>query len=229
MKIRQHNNRGQTKLNWLDGRHSFSFGSYYDPEWMGFGPLRVINHDVVKGGAGFGMHPHENMEIITYILHGELEHRDSLGSRAVIKPGDAQLMSAGTGIQHSEMNASQTQSVELLQMWIMPCANGLKPSYQQQPLNADALDGGLALIASPDGKDSSLIIQQDAHVYASQLDAGQSLTFTPTKTAWLQVARGNITINDEAITTGDGVAIEAIESLTIQANASSEFILFDFA
>ncbi len=170
--VRKSAERGTTQIDWLDSRHTFSFGDYYDSRWMGFGPLRVINEDFVEPGMGFGMHPHRDMEIITYIVKGALEHKDSLGTGSVIRPGDVQRMTAGRGIRHSEFNPSATERVHLLQIWIEPSERGLQPSYEQKTIPDGERHNRLRLIASPDGRDGSVTIHQDADVYAALLDSG---------------------------------------------------------
>ncbi len=227
--VRKSAQRGTTKIDWLDSRHSFSFGDYYDPQHMGFGPLRVINEDFVQPGEGFGMHPHRDMEIITYIVSGALEHRDSLGTGSVIRPGDVQRMTAGTGIRHSEFNPSATESVHLLQIWILPEQKNLTPSYEQRAFSDEERRGQLRLIAARDGRNGAVTIHQDADVYASLLDSGQTVThdLADGRTAWLQLIKGEITLNGAKLTPGDGAAITDERSLKIAATEPSELLLFD--
>ncbi len=227
--LRKSAQRGTTKIDWLDSRHSFSFGDYYDPRHMGFGPLRVINEDFVQPGEGFGMHPHRDMEIITYIVSGALEHRDSLGTGSVIRPGDVQRMSAGTGIRHSEFNPSATESVHLLQIWIQPEQKNLTPSYEQRAFSDAERRGQLRLIAAHDGRNGAVTIHQDADVYACLLDSGQTVKhdLANGRTAWLQLIKGEITLNGANLTPGDGAAIADERSLKIVTTESSELLLFD--
>ncbi|WP_119390135.1 pirin family protein [Taklimakanibacter lacteus] len=226
---RKAKDRGHADFGWLDSHHSFSFGQYYDPEFMGFGALRVINDDRVAGGGGFDTHGHKDMEIVSYVLDGALAHRDSLGSGSVIRPGDVQLMSAGTGIRHSEFNASKTDPVHFLQIWIIPERQGLKPGYAEQHFpEADRL-GRFRLIASPDGRAGSLKIHQDAAIHAALLEAGADLAqpLDARRRYWLQVAKGALDVNGEAVMEGDGLAIVKEESLSLAAKSKSEILLFD--
>jgi redox-sensitive bicupin YhaK (pirin superfamily) len=228
--IRPAGARGHAQLDWLDSRHTFSFGDYYDPAHMGFRALRVINEDRVAPGTGFGTHPHRDMEIVTYILAGALQHRDSLGTGSVIRPGEIQRMSAGTGIQHSEINASQSEPVHLLQIWLLPERTGLPPGYEQRPL-PPATPGRLSLIGSRDGRDGSVTIHQDVDLYSGRLAAGQPVThaLAPGRSAWLQVARGDLTVNGQAVSAGDGVAIGGERSLELRCVDAAEILLFDLA
>ncbi len=229
--VRPSNQRGGDDYGWLNTRHTFSFDRYYDPMFMGFRSLRVINEDVVAPGEGFPTHPHRDMEIITYVLDGALEHKDSLGTGSVIRPGDGQRMSAGRGIRHSEMNASTSNPVHLLQIWIMPDQPGHEPSYEQKTFSDEEKRGRLRLIAGPDGKDGSVTIHQDARLYVSLLDAGQEVVHELGKGryAWLQVARGKIDLNGKTLRQGDGAAIEGEPKLTIKGVEDSEILLFDLA
>src|SRR4051812_14975635 len=204
--LRKSNERGHADHGWLDSYHSFSFADYHDPKHMGFASLRVINEDVVQPGKGFGTHGHRDMEIITYILAGALEHRDSMGNGSVIRPGDVQRMTAGTGVSHSEFNPSPTEPCHLLQIWIMPNARNLTPGYEQKFFADDERQGKLRLIASPAGEEGAVSINQDARVYASLLDAGQSLNHVidQNRSAWLQLARGSVAVNDAKLSAGDG-------------------------
>jgi redox-sensitive bicupin YhaK (pirin superfamily) len=220
--------RGKANFGWLDSRHTFSFGHYHDDAHMGFGPLRVINEDRVTPGAGFDTHGHRDMEILSYVLEGELAHKDSIGTGSVIRPGEVQRMSAGTGIQHSEFNPSPKSPVHFLQIWILPERDGLKPGYQQ---NAFPLDekGRLHLVASGDGRDGSLTINQDVDLYAGRLTAGDGVgaRLRNGRLGWLQVARGGVTLNGVALATGDGAAIEKEADLAIRAESDAEILLFD--
>jgi hypothetical protein len=227
--IRKAADRGHTKIDWLDSRHSFSFGDYYDPQHMAFGPLRVINDDRVA--PGFGAHPHRDMEIITYIVSGAVEHKDSLGTGSVIRPGDVQRMTAGSGIRHSEFNPSKTDPVHFLQIWIEPNQKNLTPSYEQRTLSETERLGGLRLIASQDGRDESVTIHQDADVYASLLESGQAVrhSIQGGRIVWLQLIRGSITLNGQQLQAGDGAAIEQEQRLEITAQDESELLLFDLA
>ena len=228
--IRKSAERGTTQIGWLDSRHSFSFGDYYDPDAMHWGPLRVINEDHVAPGAGFPTHPHRDMEIVTWVLEGELAHKDSTGTAEKILPGELQRMTAGTGIRHSEFNASATQPVHLLQIWLLPGEPGLPPGYEQKSFGAD-LDGRLRLVASPGGRDGSVTIHQDADLYAGRLAAGQTETLglRPGRVQWVQVARGTATVNGVAMVQGDGAAISDEHSLAIAANDAAELLVFDMA
>jgi quercetin 2,3-dioxygenase len=227
--VRKSAERGVTKIDWLDSRHSFSFGDYYDPRQMGFGPLRVINEDFVRAGEGFGMHPHRDMEIITYIVSGALEHRDSLGTGSVIRPGDVQRMTAGTGIRHSEFNPSAEEPVHLLQIWILPERKNLEPSYEERAFSDAERQGKLRLIAARDGRDGAVTIHQDADVYASLLDSGQQVVheLADGRTAWLQLIKGELKLNNTQLEAGDGAAVTAESRLQITARQSAEFLLFD--
>ena len=229
--IRKAADRGHTKIDWLDSRHSFSFGDYYDPQHMGFGPLRVINDDRVTPGGGFGAHPHRDMEIITYIVSGAVEHKDSLGTGSVIRPGDVQRMTAGSGIRHSEFNPSKTEPVHFLQIWIQPNQKNLTPSYEQRTLSETERLGGLRLIASQDGRDESVTIHQDVDVYASLLESGQAVrhSIRGGRIVWLQLIRGSISLNGQQLQPGDGTAIEQEQKLEITSQDESELLLFDLA
>jgi redox-sensitive bicupin YhaK (pirin superfamily) len=219
--------RGHTLLDWLDSRHSFSFGEYRDPRHMGFSTLRVINEDIVKPGGGFATHGHRDMEIITWILSGALEHRDSLGTGSVIRPGDAQRMSAGTGIRHSEFNHSATDPVHFLQIWILPARDGIAPGYEQKAIAIR--DGALTLAASGDGRAGSITIHQDTDLYAGRLSPRDAVehSLRAGRSAWLQVARGQIMLNDQALEPGDGAAISDERALEIRGRTPSEVLLFD--
>jgi redox-sensitive bicupin YhaK (pirin superfamily) len=227
--IRRSDQRGRANFGWLDSRHTFSFGQYYDPAHMGFGPLRVINDDRVAGGGGFAPHPHADMEILSYVLDGALAHKDSLGTGSVIRPGDVQRMSAGTGIRHSEFNSSQTDPVHFLQIWILPEARGLAPGYEQKTFTADEKRGRLRLVASHDGRDGSLTLHQDVDLYATILTVGESVShrLADGRIGWVQVARGAVRLNGEPLATGDGAAIHSGGQLTIEATGAAEVLLFD--
>jgi hypothetical protein len=229
--IRRSNERGGGNFGWLNTRHTFSFDSYHDPKYMGFRSLRVINEDFVAPGEGFPLHPHRDMEIITYVLEGALEHKDSLGTGSVIRPGDGQRMSAGKGIRHSEMNASDSEKVHLLQIWIMPDRQGHEPSYEQKAFPESEKRGKLRLIAGPDGKDGSVTIHQDAKLYVSLLSPRQEVTHELGKGryAWLQVAKGAVELNGKPLEQGDGAAISDEQKLAIKGTKDAEILLFDLA
>lgn len=231
LNIRRSGERGPTRIGWLDSKHSFSFGGYYDPDQMGFGPLRVINEDRVQPGAGFGRHGHRDMEIISYVLDGALEHKDSIGTGSVIRPGDVQRMSAGTGIEHSEFNSSKTEPVHFLQIWIVPERRGLEPGYEQKRFEADQKRGRLRLVGSRDGRDGSITIHRDVDLFSGLFDAGERAThrLRPGRAAWLQVARGEIRINGERLHAGDGASIESSDSIDIEGVDNAEVLLFDMA
>jgi quercetin 2,3-dioxygenase len=229
--LRRSAERGGGDFGWLNTRHSFSFDQYYDPRYMGFRSLRVINEDVVAPAGGFPTHPHRDMEIITYVLQGKLEHKDSLGTGSVILPGDGQSMTAGRGIRHSEMNPSQTQPVHLLQIWILPEKNGLEPSYEQKSFPESEKRGKLRVIASRDGREGSVKINQDAQLFVSLLSPEQQVSYQLEKNrhGWLQVAKGAIELNNLQLQQGDGAAISEEQRLTIKALEESEVLLFDLA
>ena len=232
IKIRSAQERGRANFGWLDSRHTFSFGSYYDPKHMGFSNLRVINEDKVKPGQGFGTHSHRDMEIISYVLAGELKHQDSIGNGSVIRPGDVQRMSAGTGIAHSEFNGSNSDLVHFLQIWITPNRTGIKPSYEQKNFPAEERQGQLKLVASVDGRDDSVTIHQDASLYVAVLNKGDRVKHHTDKTRalWLQVARGAVEVNSQALNTSDGAAITEETELELVATAdNTEILLFDLA
>jgi redox-sensitive bicupin YhaK (pirin superfamily) len=231
IKIRKAKDRGHFNFGWLDTYHTFSFGDYYDPSFMSFRSLRVINEDFVHAGRGFPTHSHRDMEIITYILEGGLEHRDSMGNGSVIRPGDVQRMTAGTGVSHSEANPSSDDSVHLLQIWIMPREQGLKPGYEQKFFSDEQKQGSLRLIASADGRDDSVTVHQDVSVYGAVVDTGQAVShqLAPDRHAWIQVARGDVLVNDENLDQGDGAAISGESRLTVSARTRAEILLFDMA
>lgn len=221
--------RGHANFGWLDSRHTFSFGHYHDPRWMGFGPLRVINEDRVRGGCGFGTHGHANMEIVSYVLEGALSHRDSLGTGSVIRPGEVQKMSAGSGIEHSEFNASTTEPVHFLQVWIQPDRLNIRPSYAQKAFDRSERQGRLRLVASPDGAGDSIGIVQDARMYASLLAPGETVLhrIPPGRRAWVQVARGQVLADGIALAAGDGAAVQDQPALTLAGVEDAELLLFD--
>jgi quercetin 2,3-dioxygenase len=227
--VRKAAERGNFDFGWLDTRHTFSFGEYYDPRNMGFRALRVINEDHVRAGHGFPTHPHRDMEIITYVLEGALEHRDSMGNGTVIRPGEVQRMSAGTGVRHSEKNSSTDEDVHLLQIWIIPAEEGLPPSYEQKMFEAGEKRGRLRLIASGDGRDGSVTIHQDADLYATLLEEGQEVSHTLAagRHAWAQVARGEVELNGQLLSQGDGAAVSGETQLRIAGREASELLLFD--
>ena len=229
--IRKSAERGHVDFGWLDSRHSFSFGNYYDPRHMGFGPLRVINDDHVGAGGGFPTHPHSDMEIVTYVIEGALEHKDSLGNGSVIRPGDVQRMTAGTGIRHSEFNASKTEPVHLLQIWILPERNGLTPGYEEKAIPVEEKRGKLRLIASRRGREGSVTIHQDADIFATLLARGEAVSHRvqPGRVAWVQVAKGAIRLNDARLDEGDGASIDVAASLEIVGEGAAEVLLFDLA
>jgi redox-sensitive bicupin YhaK (pirin superfamily) len=229
--IRNSAERGHFDHGWLDTFHTFSFADYRDPQFMGFRSLRVINEDRVAPGQGFGMHPHRDMEIITYVLSGELEHRDSLGTGAVIRPGEVQYMSAGTGILHSEFNPSKSDAVHLMQIWIRPDRRGLPPRYDQRRFPSLSNTGELTLLASPDGRAGSIQINQDVQLYAATLREGQHArhALSAGRSAWIQVLRGGIQIGDQQLSAGDGAAVTGESDIAIAADGDSELLLFDLA
>jgi redox-sensitive bicupin YhaK (pirin superfamily) len=227
--LRQAQDRGRTNLSWLDSRHTFSFGGYRDPQNLGFGALRVINDDRVAAGQGFDVHPHHDMEILTWVLAGSLAHRDSTGGGGVLHPGDAQVMSAGTGLTHSEFNGSQAEPVHFLQVWILPRAKGLPPRYEQRTFPQARRTNRWCPIASPDGRDDSVMIYQDALVYVTTLEANAGLEYhiIDDRKGWLHVARGAVVLGPHALREGDGVAVVGPEALTLRAEGGAEVMLFD--
>lgn len=229
--LRPGKERGHANHGWLDSYHTFSFANYYDPKQMGFRALRVINEDRVNPGAGFGTHGHRDMEIITYVLEGALEHKDSLGNGEVITPGEVQRMSAGTGIMHSEFNPSETESVHLLQIWIVPNQLRLQPSYEQRMFPLEEKLGKLRLIAAKDGRKGAVTIHQDVDLYSAVLETGDRIShqLQPNRYGWLQVARGAVTLNDHALAAGDGVAVSEAGVLDISTDTKAEILLFDLA
>jgi len=229
--IRKSEERGHFDLGWLDTYHTFSFDQYYDPAHMHFRTLRVINEDRVAAGQGFPTHSHRDMEIITYILSGALEHRDSMGNGSVIRPGDVQRMSAGTGVAHSEYNPSESEGVHLLQIWIMPRERNLPPGYEQKAFTEDERRGRWRLVASPDGRDGSVTIQQDARLYATIADANSTieLSLDANRYGWAQVARGTVSMNGVELKQGDGAALRNESLIKLTAHDDAEVLLFDLA
>jgi len=227
--LRKGSDRGHFDHGWLKTYHTFSFADYFDREHMSFSSLRVINEDYVQAGKGFGTHPHRDMEIITYILEGKLAHKDSMGNGSIIKPGDVQRMSAGTGVTHSEFNASQDEIVHLLQIWILPKYSGLQPSYEQKYFDAREKQNKLRLVASPDGREGSVTIHQDASMYASILSKGKELSFSlaNSRRAYIQVLRGALKVNSERLNAGDGAKITGEKVINLAAADESELLMFD--
>ncbi len=229
--IRRSHERGGGDFGWLNTKFTFSFDQFYDPSFMGFRSLRVINEDRVQAGHGFPMHPHRDMEIITYLLDGAIEHKDSMGNGSIIRPGDGQRMSAGSGVRHSEVNPSKSDEAHLLQIWILPDRKGHTPDYEQKAFPEAEKRGKLRLIASPDGRDGSVTINQDARLYATLLIPGQEVKHELSKGrhAWLQVAKGAVELNGETLNQGDGAAVSEEKLLKIKGNADAEVLLFDLA
>ncbi|MBL1258591.1 pirin family protein [Methylocystis sp. Sn-Cys] len=229
--IRKAAERGMADFGWLDSRHSFSFGQYFDPDHMGFGPLRVINEDRVAPGGGFPTHPHKDMEIISYVLDGALAHKDSTGVGSIVRAGDVQRMSAGTGVRHSEYNASDRAPAHFLQIWIVPEREGLAPGYEQKRFGPQEKRGRLRLIASHDGRDGSLTIHQDVDLYATILSAGESVSHqvAPGRAAWVQVARGLVMVNGERLEAGDGIAVSEADAIRLEGRDDAEALVFDMA
>jgi quercetin 2,3-dioxygenase len=223
--------RGRTKIDWLDSRHTFSFGDYYDSAQMGFRTLRVINEDRVVAGAGFPTHPHRDMEIITYVLEGALEHKDSLGNGSIIRPGEAQRMSAGAGITHSEFNHSKSEPVHFLQIWITPATRGIAPDYEQKTIDDGKARGGFATIGAPESGDRSVTIHQDAALSVAKIEGGKSVTanLKRGRHGWVQVARGDVSVNGTALAQGDGASISGEEKVSIVASSPAEVLFFDLA
>jgi redox-sensitive bicupin YhaK (pirin superfamily) len=231
IQIRKSDERGHADHGWLDTHFTFSFADYYDPKHVHFRTLRVMNDDRVAGGGGFPMHPHRDMEIVTYVLEGALEHRDSMGNGSVIKPGDIQYMSAGTGVTHSEFNASETEPVHLYQIWMFPEKQGLKPTYGQKNFSEAEKRGKLRLLVSSDGRDGSVKIRQDNDLYATVLGKGETVTLElkPDRHAYVQVARGSVTLNGKRLDEGDGAAISDEETVELTGADDAEVLLFDLA
>jgi len=229
--LRKASDRLHTQIGWLDSWHTFSFGEHYDPDQMGFRALRVINDDTVQAGRGFGAHPHRDMEILSYVLQGGLAHEDSTGGGGVIRPGEVQRMSAGTGVVHSEANASDREPVHFLQIWIVPERRGLKPGYEQKAFAKEERKGKLRLLASRDGREGSLTIHQDAALYGALLEKGEQVSYEPraSRHAWVQVARGSVDLNGQRLAAGDGAAVSDERLLTLRGNEPAEVLLFDLA
>jgi hypothetical protein len=227
--IRRGSERGHFNHGWLDTYHTFAFGDYFDPQHVQFGPLRVMNEDRVAPGQGFGMHGHRDMEIVTYVLSGALAHRDSLGNGEILRPGELQRMTAGTGIRHSEYNPSDDQPVHLYQIWLLPERTGLEPSYEQKAFAAEGRQGAWQLVASPDAADGSLKIHQDARLYLAELTAGQQLdkAIDKSRQVWLQVLRGEVEVGGERLQAGDAVAVTGESNIAITASTGAETLLFD--
>ncbi len=227
--IRRADERGYADHGWLKSYHSFSFANYYDPQHMGFGPLRVINEDRVAGGAGFGRHPHNDMEIISYVLSGELEHKDSMGNGSIIRPGDVQRMSAGTGVVHSEFNQSKTEPVHFLQIWIIPDEEGIAPEYEQKFFPAEDKRGRLRIVASPDGREGSIKMHQNALVYSALVDGDEQVEheLADGRQAYVHVARGNATVNGETLNPGDALKLRDQRNIVIERGKQAEVLLFD--
>jgi len=228
--IRRAEERGAANFGWLDSRHTFSFGDYYDAKQMGFGPLRVINEDRVSPGQGFGTHGHKDMEIISYVLEGALEHKDSIGTGSVIRPGDVQVMSAGTGIRHSEFNHSKTEPVHFLQIWVVPDREGIAPRYEQKTFPDVDKRRKLRLVGSSDGRDGSVVVHQDVRLFAALLNSGEQVTHAlqSGRKSWLQVVRGSVTMNGRDLDAGDGAAITGEPALVVTATVdATEILLFD--
>ncbi len=229
LEIRRAEDRGRANLGWLNSRHTFSFGDYHDPKFMGYGPLRVINEDRVQPGQGFGTHGHREMEIISYVIDGALEHKDSIGTGSIIRPGDVQRMSAGTGVRHSEFNHSNGDLVHFLQIWILPGQNELPPSYEQRTFTREEKTGRLRLVGSRDGRDGSVTIHQDVDLFATLLTGTQSAVheLRADHKAWVQVARGKLDVNGESLAAGDGMSIEAVGRISFTNAANAEVLLID--
>jgi redox-sensitive bicupin YhaK (pirin superfamily) len=231
LKIRKSQERGYADHGWLLSYHSFSFADYYDPEHVEFGALRVINEDRVTAGKGFGTHAHRDMEIISYVLEGQLEHKDSIGTGSIIEPGDVQRMSAGSGVRHSEFNPSRDQAVHFLQIWIQPDQRGIAPSYEHKRFDTEAKRGRLCLIVSPDGREGSVTIHQNAYVYAGLFDNGERAvhTLNPSRRAYVHVARGEISVNGERLQAGDAAKLIDVAEVRFERGAGAEVLVFDLS
>jgi quercetin 2,3-dioxygenase len=229
--VRRAEDRGRSYAGWLDSRHTFSFADYHDPRHMGFRALRVLNDDRVNAGSGFGAHSHRDMEIVSYVLSGAMEHKDNMGNGSTIRPGDVQRMSAGTGVTHSEWNHSKTDPVHFLQIWIVPSQRGIVPSYEQRAFEPSALGDQLRLIASSDGRDNSVTLHQDARIFATRLSEGHGVPHEvlPDRFAWLHVAKGTVTVNGIALSEGDGVSSlgREVNRLDVHATEHAEVLVFD--
>jgi quercetin 2,3-dioxygenase len=229
--FRDRSTRGQSRTGWLDSKHSFSFGDYDDPEHIGFRALRVINEDRIIPGAGFPRHGHRDMDILSYVLDGALQHKDSIGNGTVIRPGEIQRMSAGTGVEHSEFNASQSEPAHFLQIWIIPEKRGIKPSYEQKSVPLEERRGKLRLVAAPDAPEGAVTLHEDARVYVANLAAGERVShdIAPGRGVWVQVARGIVGLNGTELREGDGAALEDEARAEIEADTDAEILLFDLA
>lgn len=229
--LRRSGDRGATRTEWLDSKHSFSFAEYHDPAFIGFGALRVINEDWISGGAGFPPHPHRDMEIVTYILEGALQHKDSTGGGGIIRPGEIQRMSAGSGVVHAEFNASPERRCHLLQIWIMPSRPGIDPSYEQKAIDAAAIANKFTRIAAPDPQPNEVRLMQDAEIWAARLDGDIEVIhpLAPGRRAWIQVAKGEIVLDEENLKAGDGAAVTDQDQVVVCSKAPSEVLLFDLA
>lgn len=227
--IRRSGDRGDANHGWLHSKHTFSFADFYDSKHMGFGVLRVINEDRIEGGTGFGTHGHRDMEIVSYVIEGALEHKDSMGSDTIIKPGDVQRMSAGTGVRHSEHNHSKNSVTHFLQIWIAPEENGIAPGYGQKSFEREFKSNDLILVASKTGRDGSITINQDVAIFACKAkEAGEkALQLQPARKAWIQVIRGTVKVGEESLAAGDGAAVEKVETLVLAWSGHSEFLVFD--
>lgn len=228
--IRPNNERGKANFDWLDSKHTFSFGNYFDPRHMGFSTLRVINEDKIAPSQGFGTHGHRDMEIITYVLSGKLQHKDSMGNGSIIRPGEVQRMSAGTGVTHSEFNASDEEIVHLLQIWILPQETGIRPSYEEKHFDPIERQGKLKLVGSPDGRDGSVTIHQDVNLYVGNLQQGDRVNYSlkDNRVVWIQVAQGSILLNQKLLQAGDGAAIVDETEITLTGESeTAEILLFD--
>ncbi|HXB55956.1 MAG TPA: pirin family protein [Vicinamibacteria bacterium] len=230
-RVRRAGERGHTDWGWLDSRHTFAFGDYHDPLNMGFRTLRVLNDDRVTAGSGFGTHGHSDMEILSYVLEGALEHKDSMGTGSVIRPGEIQLMRAGTGVTHSEYNASRTEPLHFLQIWILPDRRGLAPEYDQKPVDHEAARRGFALLASKDGRQGSLRISQDVDLWLALLEEGErrELKLNPGRHAWVQLARGSVALDAHELGEGDGAALSGAEAVRLTGKGPAEVLVFDLA
>lgn len=229
MLVRKSNERGLAEHGWLKSRHTFSFAEYHDPKFMGFGPLRVINEDRIRGGTGFDTHPHRDMEIISYVISGGLKHKDSMGNEAVIKPGEVQRMSAGTGVRHSEYNEKEGEEAHFFQIWIIPDKQGVEPGYGQKSFEKELNSQKIVHVISPNGADGSISIHQDANMYISRLKKSESVDFVvrSDRKLWIQLVKGTVRVNDQEISTGDAIAAKDIATAKITASEDSELILFD--
>ncbi len=227
--VRKSNERGAANIGWLDSKHTFSFGHYHDPEFMGFGSLRVINEDWIEPGKGFDTHGHQDMEIVTYVIDGALEHKDDMHNGSVLRRGDVQRMTAGTGVRHSEFNHSNTEPVHLLQIWILPETASLEPGYEEKSYSDTDKTGQFRLLGSRDGRNGSVTIHQDMDLYATLLTAGSELvhTFDASRRGWLQVVSGDVSVNNERLSSGDGAALEDLAKVHLSATSDAEILLFD--